>query len=139
MRRDGRSRCGALSVHDGAISATWELADPSPSGPLPEDPRPVRLDEVGIRPAVIAEMMGRCREPSIRDELERTAHPATRLALLEDSLHHDRHAWPESCDPGPCRPESSAAASVRLTLPLPASLYKSARPADAPWTVPRPR
>jgi hypothetical protein len=109
--------------------------DPRASGPLSGDPRYRGLEDVGVDAGALDALVARCREPAIREELERASHPATRLAILEDSLHHDRHAWPDGCDEGPCRPAGDAFA-VRLTLPMPAAIFRQARAADSPWTTP---
>jgi murein DD-endopeptidase MepM/ murein hydrolase activator NlpD len=115
---------------------TWlEGGNPRPSAPLPEDSAPVALSEVAIEVTALAALLARCLDPAIRAELESAPHPATRLALLEDSLHHDRSAWPEGLSAAVCRPAADAAA-VRLTLPLPAAIYRGARPVDSRWTGP---
>ncbi len=58
-----------------------------------------------------------------------------RVALLEDSLHHDRPAWPAEARAMRLRPPQDAD-RVRLTLPLTSEMYRDAAPADAPWTRP---
>jgi hypothetical protein len=80
-------------------------------------------------------VLSMCRSPAIRDEIERAPTDASRIAILEDSLHHDRPAWPDEAQGIPLRPPADPEA-VRLTLPLPADAYRTARPVDAPWTRP---
>jgi hypothetical protein len=77
------------------------------------------------------------QSPVIRDEVERAAHAATRAAILEDSLHHDRDAWPAGLFGTRLRP--FAATIVELTLPLSTSGYRAARAHDGLFTKPRRR
>jgi Peptidase family M23 len=116
--------------------------------PLPDDPAPERLS-LAVDTRRVEELVDRCSSRDLREELARVGEvlrgggdgtldrlaDAARAAILEDSLHHERHAWaPEntavrlrlSCD----------STRVRLTLPLPAVVYRGARPRDAPWTRP---
>lgn len=108
---------------------------PITSGPLAADPAPPVLGELRSEVALVEQVVGRCLDPRIRGELEAAGSAAGRLAILEDSLHHDRAAWPEGIDVDALRPKADAA-SVRLTLPLPASDFRGVRLADAPWTRP---
>jgi murein DD-endopeptidase MepM/ murein hydrolase activator NlpD len=110
--------------------------DPRPSGPLDDDAHPAGIDAVAVNKEALAAVIARCQDKEVRQEIEGARHAATQLALLEDSLHHDRHAWPAACAVDACRPAADATA-VRLTLPMPSSLYRSARASDAPWTAPR--
>ena len=105
------------------------------NGPLPDDPSPTTIEVVPADPAAVERRLERCLDASIRSELERAPSVAGRVALLEDSFHHDRPAWPADVRLVPLRPLQDAT-RVRLTLPLPAELYRGAAPADAPWTRP---
>jgi len=126
-----------LAAGEAARAGTWlHGRDPETTGPLDDDPRPLKLDDVTVNQTAMGAVLARCTDAEVRKEIEAARHPATRLALIEDSVHHDRHAWPEGCDVDACRPPADATA-VRLTLPMPASLYRTARAADAPWTRPR--
>ncbi len=105
------------------------------TGPLPDDPAP-SLADLGVCEAAIGEALALCRDARIREELERAPSDPARVAILEDSLHHDRDAWPDEARALKLRPRANPG-SVRLTLPLPASMYRGARAADAPWTKAR--
>lgn len=120
---------------DEAAGAWLHRNDPRTSAALPGDPSPPRLDDIAVDVAAVDALASRCRSPRVRDELARVDHPASRAAIIEDSLHHDRSAWPEGLDPSVMRP-SPPPSSLRITLPLPASEYRRAAPADAPWTRP---
>jgi murein DD-endopeptidase MepM/ murein hydrolase activator NlpD len=125
-----------LSAGESRRPGSWLHAnEPRPSGRLPDDGRPFGLDAVVIDDVALEALVSVCLDPEIREELERARHPASRLALLEDSVHHDRHAWPVGTTPERCRPPADASA-VRLTLPLPSSIYCGARPSDSRWTAP---
>jgi hypothetical protein len=125
-----------LAAGEDARAGTWLSAnDPRPSGPVSDDREPGDLADVRANEAAVDAILARCHDPAIHDELTRATSLATRLALLEDSIHHDRHAWPSGTDVDACRPAADARA-VRLTLPLPASIYRGARPVDSPWTAP---
>jgi hypothetical protein len=118
-------------------AGAWEHGnDPlTARGPLAGDPSPsaiaIALDERAVDAATSL-----CRDPIVRAELEAAPTHATRLALLEDSLHHERHMWPAEAR-APLRPQGHPE-RVRLTLPLPADLYERARPSDSPWSRPQP-
>lgn len=118
-------------------AATWAARnEPLPAAaPLPGDPRPMELRDVEVDPRAIEAALRLCADPEIASEIERAPHDAARAALLEDSLHHDRAAWPEEARRLDLRP-AGVRAPVRLSLPLPASEYRGARVADAPWTRP---
>lgn len=111
--------------------------EPETSPERPSDPRPPTLAEVPIDEAAIDRTLAACNRPSIRDEVERAAHAATRAAILEDSLHHDRDAWPAGLFGTRLRP--FAATIVELTLPLSTSGYRAARAHDGLFTKPRRR
>jgi murein DD-endopeptidase MepM/ murein hydrolase activator NlpD len=118
-------------------AATWtERNDPrSASGPLAGDPAPLSLRDLPTDPAAIEAALALCLDPAIHEEIAHATHDATRVALLEDSLHHDRAAWPPAARRLVLRPRG-VQAPVRLTLPLAASSYRGARVADAWWTRP---
>lgn len=118
-------------------AATWlSRNEPLPApGPLEGDPPPLELRDVEVDPRAIEAAVRLCSDPRIASEIERAPHDAARAAILEDSLHHDRPAWPEEARSLDLRP-SGVRRRVRLSLPLPASEYVGARVADAPWTRP---
>jgi murein DD-endopeptidase MepM/ murein hydrolase activator NlpD len=125
-----------LADGEAARPGTWAHGnDPVPSGPLREDLSPevaaTPLDERALEAAI-----GRCLDEEIRQEIAALPTAAARAAILEDSLHHDRPAWPADA-PGRCAWRSGDPGLVKLTLPLPAAGYRAARAADAPWTRPR--
>ncbi len=109
--------------------------DPRTSDERSDDPRPLGLGDVLVDERALDDAVAACRSARVRDELSRAAHPATRLAIVEDSLHHDRDAWPEGLFGLRLRPAEEK--RVELTLPLPASEYRSARAHDGFGTKPR--
>lgn len=119
-------------------AATW-LARNQPlaaAGPLTDDPRPLEISEISVDHRAIEEAVRQCSSADIAAEVQAAPHPAGRVAILEDSLHHDRAAWPEEARRLVLRPDG-VHRRVRLSLPLSAAEYRGARPADAPWTRPR--
>lgn len=126
-----------LADGESARPGTWHHGnDPrTANGPLPDDPTP-SLADVGVCEAAIGEALALCRDVRIREEIERAPSDPARVAILEDSLHHDRDAWPDEVRALKLRPRANPA-KVRLTLPLPASMYRGARAGDTPWTKPR--
>jgi murein DD-endopeptidase MepM/ murein hydrolase activator NlpD len=125
-----------LAAGEAPRPGTWLHGnDPGPSGRLLEDDPPPRLADIAVERAALERAILACRSPSIQAEIARASSAPRQIAIVEDSLHHDRDAWPEGLDPGALRPPSDPA-RVRLTLPLPASLYRGARAVDAPWTRP---
>lgn len=109
--------------------------EPETSEARSADRRPLTLGEVAVDEAALDRAIAACNRPAIRDEIERAPHPATRLAILEDSLHHDRDAWPAGLFGTRLRPPADAI--VELTLPLPTSGYRAARAHDGLFTKPR--
>lgn len=107
-------------------------------GPLPDDPTPLALDDVAVHEDAIERAIALCKDERIRKEIESAKSPASRVAILEDSLHHDRDAWPDEARSLRFRPRAQPQ-KVRLTLPLPHSIYRGAKAADSPFTKPRPR
>lgn len=120
-------------------AATWlDRNDPRPAtGPIEGDPRPMEIGDVDLDPAAIEAARALCLDPEVAAELDAAPHDAARAAILEDSMHHERWAWPIEAAAICLRP-NGVRARVRLTLPLPASEYRGARVADAPWTRPPP-
>jgi murein DD-endopeptidase MepM/ murein hydrolase activator NlpD len=110
--------------------------DPRTSGPLGDDAAPPTLARIEVDEDALERVVAQCKSQSIADELARAGHAATCLAVVEDSLHHDREAWPAGLFGTRLRPEADAA-RVRLTLPLAASEYRAARPYDNVFTRPR--
>lgn len=114
--------------------------EPRPSGPLPGE-RPPGEADLCVDEAALEAILPACRSTRLEAELGRARSAAGRLAIVEDSLHHEREAWdlqpPRSEPLRPSRLRREAKAPrVRLSLPLPGSLYRGARPADAAWTRP---
>jgi hypothetical protein len=85
--------------------------------------------------AEVARLVPLCRDRGHREELERAPSDAAHAAILEDSLHHERHLWPE-CALGVRLRRGGDPSAVRLPLPLPSACYRGARATDAPWTRP---
>jgi murein DD-endopeptidase MepM/ murein hydrolase activator NlpD len=128
-----------LREGEDAHAATWARRnDPLPAtGPLEGDPEPLSLREVEthVDRRAIEAAVRLCKDPAISAEIEQAPHDAARAAIIEDSVHHDRPAWPDEARRLVLRP-SGVRVRVRLTLPLPAAEYRGARVADAPWTKP---
>lgn len=118
-------------------AATWIARnDPLPAaGPIEGDPKPIAIDDVQVDRAAIERVTRMCTDRTIAREIEAAPHFATRAALIEDSLHHDRHVWPDAAQRIDLRPHG-ARDRVRLSLPLTASEYRGSRVSDAPWTRP---
>ena len=125
-----------LAPGEPARAGTWLHGnDPRTSGAIAGDASPLRMGDVAVSERALEAIVARCLVAEVREEIERAPTAAGRLAVLEDSLHHERDAWPAGIDVGTCRPEADAAA-VKLTLPLPSSLYRAARAADVRRTAP---
>ncbi len=121
-----------------AHAATWAARnEPLPAtGPLDgDDAKPLSLGDLQIDGRAIEAALRLCKDARIAAEIEGAAHDAGRAAILEDSLHHDRPAWPDEARGLVLRP-LGVQGRVRLTMPLPASEYRGARAADARWTRP---
>lgn len=106
-------------------------------GPLPDDPSPdavARSLEASIDEAAVDNALRTCRSPALRAEIESAPTAAARVAILEDALHHDRRHFPSGATHNLRRGLGSV--RPRLTLPLTSELYRTALPADAPWTRP---
>jgi murein DD-endopeptidase MepM/ murein hydrolase activator NlpD len=108
--------------------------EPETAGELGEDARPPSLSDLEVDERELEAALARCQDAKIRAEIERAPAAATRLALFDDSRHHDRAAWPAELAMGLGR--IARGEVVKLTLPLPRALYRRARLADAPWTAP---
>lgn len=135
---DGRPVDPFVAPGEPARAGTWLHGDgPKPlAGPRKDDPAPPGIRDIAVDQRALEVLIERCLSPQIREEVERAPSDAARVAICEDSLHHDRHAWPEEMQGVALRPPGEAV-RVKLTLPLPASVYCGARTADAPWTRPR--
>jgi murein DD-endopeptidase MepM/ murein hydrolase activator NlpD len=110
--------------------------DPETSGEREGDRKPLTLGDIAVDEQALDAAVRQCKDRRIEAELARAAHPATRLAIFEDSRHHDRAAWPKEMPMGLGRSLMGDAARVSFTLPLPAALYRRARITDTFWTVP---
>lgn len=132
----GRPMDPYLGAGEAPRPGTWLRSnDPCPSGPLLEDAAPPELGDIDVDRAALERALAACLSPAIQAEIACAPTPAGQLAILEDSLHHDRSAWPEGLEPGSIQTLSDPG-TVRLSLPLPAALYRGARMVDAPWTRP---
>lgn len=118
-------------------AATWlSRNEPLPAtGALEGDPEPLSMGDIQVDAGAIERVTGLCHDPLIAREIQYASHDVTRAALLEDSLHHDRHAWPDEARRIDLRPHG-VRARVRLSLPLSAREYRGTRVADVPWTRP---
>jgi murein DD-endopeptidase MepM/ murein hydrolase activator NlpD len=122
-----------LAPGESKRAGAWEHGnDPRTSkGPLDGDPSPSSI-AIELDASAIDRVTSLCQDATVRAELEGAPTHVTRLALLEDSLHHERHMWPEGARTllrSRGNPER-----VKLTLPLPAELYERARPSDTAWS-----
>ena len=126
-----------LAAGETRVAGTWAHGNVprTAPGPLAGDGAAPALAAVAVDRAAVDAVLRLCRGPEIRREMEAAPSDAARVALLEDSLHHDRPAWPDEARTIPLRPPQDAA-RVRLTLPLTSEMYRDAAPADAPWTHP---
>lgn len=103
--------------------------EPETSGPLADDRAPLTLSDVSVNEIALERVIAQCTNAGIRTELSRAIHPATRLAIVEDSLQHDADAWPQGLSGTLLRHDKNHT-QVKLTMPLPASEYRTARPYD---------
>lgn len=126
-----------LSGEEDEHAGSWLFRnDPrSVEGRVEGDPAPLSLDDIEVCAPALEEALRLCLDPEIAAEIGGAMHPATRLALLEDSLHHDRAAWPDAARSLDLRP-SGARTRARLSLPLSPAVYRGAKVADVPWTRP---
>lgn len=107
------------------------------AAPLPDDPAPAQvLPQVDL--PLLTSAIARCGDPRIAAELRAQPDALARAAVLEDSLHHDRAAWPATLadEVLPALRPGADPRRICLTLPLPAALYQRARFADTPITRP---
>ncbi|MBX3191723.1 MAG: M23 family metallopeptidase [Labilithrix sp.] len=128
-----------LAPGEAARAGTWlhGNAPETAPGPLPGDPRPEEIDGL-VDERRLDEIRASCGDARVGEEIDRAPSAIAKAAIVEDSLHHDRPAWPRGNEAIGVRLPGDAR-EVRLTLPLPADLYVSARAADAPWTRPAAR
>jgi murein DD-endopeptidase MepM/ murein hydrolase activator NlpD len=99
-------------------AGTWmERNEPKPSAITDEEIPPLSpVDAAALHEAVDA-----CMRPDFRAELAAAAEygPSFVAALIEEMLHHERHAWPSSFELYRVRPSKSRAqTSVFITMPL---------------------
>lgn len=105
-------------------TAVW-CDDNQPAAPVDRD---VSFPEPKVDFALAQEIADTCTDGKIRKEIEAVRdQPLSLVALLEDSLHHDRFAWP---DPSVDGLRGTDSASVRISLPLDPSRYQGAQMAD---------
>lgn len=130
---EGRPVDPYLAAGEAARAGTWAALE-TVRGALAGDPSPAAITSAPDARA-IEKLAGLCRSARIRAEIEGAPDDIARAALLEDSLHHDRPDWPDEASAVRLRPPGDPR-RVRITLPLPASLYRGARAADTPWTRP---
>jgi hypothetical protein len=115
-------------------TGTWTRRN----APAPPEQAERSFPEPEVDVAFAREVASRCRDPAIGRELERVRHaPLSLVALLEDSLHHDRFAWPALGDTRALRRDRGEL--VRLSLPLCARRYRGARFADGWGSAPATR
>lgn len=121
-----------------ATTTTWAHGDDpiAVDGALPDDDRPDDVLREALDERALDDACARCRDDDVRDELARAKTARARAAILEDSLHHDRPSWPAGAYGAAPWRKTGDPTRVRLTLPLPSSIYRRARAADAPWTRP---
>lgn len=114
---------------------TWIARNaPRPSPPRADDADPATLD-FAVEEGELARVVGTCQDPRIAREIATWSTPEARAAVVEDSLHHDRQAWPR--DVLGARVRRPSHGNVRIALPLDPSIYVGATAADMPWTSPR--
>jgi murein DD-endopeptidase MepM/ murein hydrolase activator NlpD len=125
-----------VAAGEGRVAGTWlHGSEPrSASGPLAGD-EAFGLRDIAVDAAAIVRLRGLCADEEIGREIDAAPSDAARAAVIEDSLHHERPAWPVPSPDVRLRPPGDPS-RVRLTLPLAAEIYVVARPADVPWTRP---
>ena len=122
----------------GEPAPLWADREPrAATGALPGDPSPdavARSLDASVDEASVDRALRTCRSPELRAEIESAPTLPARAAILEDALHHEREHFPVDL----AAPLRRGVGSVRprLSLPLTASLYRGAAPADVPWTAP---
>ncbi len=123
-----------LEAAEGPRPGTWlHQNDPhTQRGALPDDPSPTSI-AADVDPRAIDAVIALCKDPVIRREVESAASDAARAAILEDSFHHESHAWPEGTRGTRLRRPTDSS-KVVLTLPLTAELYCGAAARDVSWT-----
>ena len=116
---------------------TWVRPnEPETSRRRDGDTPPPSLGDLGVDEAGLEQVMAGCRDERVRREVESLPLLAGKVAVIEDSLHHQRFAWEEGLDPSILR-LTTADPSLRISLPLPVEEYRTAAAVDAPWTRPR--
>ena len=114
-------------------AGTWvERNDPrAVAAPIDGDPSPSTI-RVEIDRHALESVVGACLDARVRSEIAAAPNDAARVAIVEDSLHHESPAWPATLSPGRARLRRlrQDPAEVRLSLPLTAELYRDAAPAD---------
>jgi murein DD-endopeptidase MepM/ murein hydrolase activator NlpD len=126
-----------LAAGESARAGSWlDGNDPATvSGRADGDPPPASFSDLAVHGENVRRLVALCREKRIVEEVERLPDDLARVAILEDSLHHDRPAWPAEARGLALRPPGRPD-RVRLTLPLPTSHYVRARAADMRGTRP---
>ncbi len=111
-------------------SGAWtEQNAPKPGDAEQTYPEPV------VDAALARSIAKTCTDPAIRKEIEAVRHlPLSLVALLEDSMHHDRCAWPNAQPHAALRTDPGG--PLALSLPLTATHYRGATPADGWGSAP---
>jgi Peptidase family M23 len=126
-----------LTDDETRTAGTWiERNQPVPCAPRTEDEAPDEAADIAIERDALRATTALCREPRVREEIERAPSDAARAALIEDDVHHHREHWPEGIDVDALRPRKDAS-RVRLSLPLTTDLFDGAVPEDTWATRPR--
>lgn len=125
--REGRPVDPFLQEGESRATAAWTKRN-EPVAPSTKARQRASFPEPVVDAKLAAEIAASCTDDKIRAEIRAVEHDPLRLvALLEDSLHHDRFAWPDVTVEG-LRPPATDA--VRLSLPLDPTCYRGAFTAD---------
>jgi murein DD-endopeptidase MepM/ murein hydrolase activator NlpD len=113
-------------------TGTWLVTNTPGHQPVQSEPLP-ELSAVDDK--AVQQMIAACRDTALQQALlELAPHISWQAAFLEDALHHDRHAWEDTPDPGTLRPVQEG--SMKLSLPLTQQHYDGAFFADEPILSP---
>jgi murein DD-endopeptidase MepM/ murein hydrolase activator NlpD len=121
---EGRPVDPFLRADESRDTAAWTHRNaPAPEVGDASFPEPV------VDAALAADIAATCTDRSIAEEIARVRHePASLVALLEDSLHHDRFAWPGARSADGLRLGDRA--PIPISMPLDPAYYRGAFMAD---------
>jgi len=120
-----------LAEGEASRTGTWQRRNE----PAPADEHDASIPPPQYDAALAREVASTCSDPALAGEIARIEHePAALIALLEDSLHHDRWAWPERHHDAQLQHPGQE--QIHLSLPLGRPHYRGVTMADNPSTAP---